>query len=162
MLDCIERFGELVQNWRIETTFTFSKLLPMSTNPTQEASSRLDLATSVFQCIKDSTIGHFYPRLLSYFHSVPNHPGVALVNREQYNHAAGWPANGWFEFDKATSNVIRQILLACDANPETSTFEHLEALDPRLVCLVCAEKTGSESAGGLTMSWKRAVNTIFI
>lgn len=159
MIHCIEHLEDLIKDWRVETTAVFATYLPPIACTYQDPVTRLNLATSVFRCVKDLTIGHFFSRLLDYFPDMSAYIGIK-PHEDQYpfKHIPEyqWP-DGWFEFDVMTSAVISRILGACGMDSASTTLEELEKLDPRIVCLTCAEKTKPGSIYGPTMTWKRAV-----
>lgn len=159
MLECKANFAQIILHWRAEMTTTFISYLPDDLIPEAgedlTGSQILDLAVSVFRCTKDHTVGHFFPRLLDYF--PVRTKAEATVQATPHQQELDWPHKDWYTFDSITSSVVRQILIACGANPSNTTREQLDEMDPRVVCMTCAAAKSPPSIYGPTMSWKRAV-----
>lgn len=137
-VDLSDRFQALSDTWTNGLERFFLSLLPaLSVSPAP--ASRLSLATSVFRCLNDQSVGHHYPTLRWY--GDERLRWYRIPYRAHGDDVPLWPDEAWWVFDPRTSDVIQQIILACDADPDSMTLSELDELDPHVACLLCAEST---------------------
>jgi hypothetical protein len=146
-----ELFSEITKTRRDEVSKFFYDALPLSHRLADPMSS-LTLAASVFRSRKSQVFGLHYPELGLHTRGRPS------AEDDFYDHPSPWPSEKWWTFDAFGSQLIRQILIACQLDPATTTISDLKALDPRIVCKTCSPP-GSDY--GPTMTWRRAVCTSF-
>ena len=146
--DIDQQFETGTANYIEVVRHCFISMLPPSVAPQAPETEVLNLATSVFRCEKDKSVGHHFPVL--WFNNTGHHGygwfGSALSD---------WPGetNPAYVFDQTASDVIASVLLASGLASDT-TVQGLETHDPRVACVQCEEDGGPM---GLTMGWRRAV-----
>ncbi|KAJ7223710.1 hypothetical protein C8J57DRAFT_1536007 [Mycena rebaudengoi] len=117
----------------------------------------LNLATSIFSCDvcafkTPNTNIHFFPEVLGHAclqgRPVYHPPGTRTQDERELCHC------GDIRLDPLLHAMVEGILQALNLDQATATTAALDALDPKLTCLLC----GTSSAGPGALSWRSAVH----
>jgi len=138
--------------WRDQVTRFFYDTLPSSYQlPVMMDSFKL--AVSVFRCQRgeesgSEVLGFYYPELGIHTPGRPSNP------TDYFSTSLFWPSEYWWKFDEVSSQVIHQILIACQMDPSTTTVDELNDLNPQVVCETCSPTIFDVEC---LMTWKRAL-----
>jgi hypothetical protein len=122
--------------------------------------SCLQLATTWFSC-RDCTEPISYPRVLAHSHAIAvdfrNRRGDEPDTLTTLN-CDLWNRNGdRIKFHVRAHEAAKVIVKACGRDPDVTTAEEMNAIDPILECTACYDATGGLNSGKLAMRWRRAV-----
>ena len=124
--------------------------------------SCLDLATTWFLC-RDCTEPISYPRVLAHGHAI----AIDYRNRrgDEPEMLIGlncdlWNRNGdRISFHQPAHEAARMIVQACGLDPDLTTADVMNGIDPILECTACYDETNGCNSGKLAMRWRRAVRS---
>lgn len=121
----------------------------------------LDLAISLFKHKNPKLYVHHSMKeafAFSYPFAIRTPDSMPATQFRSYGESPPALKDAWL-FDTTSSAIVKAIVLACEKDPMTCTFDELAEMEPYVSCLTC--NMGAEVQGvkyGPTMHWEQAVS----
>lgn len=161
----VEAYPDIAREWKLETEAKLLDMIRISCGDSYafDPNTVLHLATTFFSCsecrrynsLENGPI--WYPRVLLHDHArrSDGRNSMDLDTEMVYDitRSTQWNARDVFQFSNAERLIMSDVLEEAGFDPETTTVEELNALDPIFECVPC----NNIRHGRFTMKWTHLV-----